>query len=224
MFSECEVDEEKSISCIEAFKRYLYLMKGFVPDNYSEPLGSGRIVIEGYTAENEADNSTSKGTQSMQTHKCEVDGCQNDGRHSMIGFSGTTEWYCDEHYQEMEDILDMMIDDVYSGNQGAGSSEDSLSGGVSASIVSYDATLRYGNGSILICSSEDAMDKYMIALANGNQGTLDEMAANGEIAYTAKDTKCNIVNRKLTKCQVKLLDGIYAGNIVWVVIEAVQEK
>lgn len=87
----------------------------------------------------------------------------------------------------------------------------------------YDATLKYGSGAVLICGSEDAMERYVSAVNNGNQGTIDEMLENGDVAYTHKGTKCNIIDKKLTKCKVKLLDGVYAENIVWVVAEAVQE-
>jgi hypothetical protein len=73
-------------------------------------------------------------------------------------------------------------------------------------ISSYDAKLPYGSDSVLICSSEDAMDRYMTALNNGNQGTIDEMITNGEIVFTEKNTKCNIVDKKITKAKVKLLD------------------
>lgn len=89
---------------------------------------------------------------------------------------------------------------------------------------SYDAKLSYGSGSVLICSSEDAMDRYLTAVSNGNQGTIDEMTTNREIAFTERNTKCNIVDKKITKAQVKLLDGSYAGNTVWVIIEALQEE
>lgn len=88
----------------------------------------------------------------------------------------------------------------------------------------YDAKLSYGSSPVLICSSEDAMDRYMTAVNNGNQDTIDEMTTNGEIAFTEKNTKCNIVDKKITKAKVKLLDGSYAGNTVWVVIEALQEE
>lgn len=88
----------------------------------------------------------------------------------------------------------------------------------------YDAKLSYGSSSVLICSSEDAMDRYMTALNNGNQGTIDEMTTNGEIAFTEKNTKCNIVDKKITKAKVKLLDGSYAGNTVWIIIESLQEE
>lgn len=89
----------------------------------------------------------------------------------------------------------------------------------------YDAKLKYsGTDGVLICTSEDAMDRFMTAVNNENEGTLEELFLNGQCAYTEQGTKCNVVDRKLTKCQVKLLDGSYAGNTVWVVIEALQEE
>lgn len=157
-------------------------------------------------------------TEKKYAHTCEVDGCKNEGTHSLTGFSGSAEWYCDEHYQEMMDILDMMEQDV----EKSKSSGSTVSGNTSP--TAYDATLEYGSGDVLICSSEDAMERYMTALMKDNQGTISEMIMNGEVGYTAKGTKCNIVKRGFTKAQVKILDGVYAGNTVWVVIEAVKEK
>ena len=102
-------------------------------------------------------------------------------------------------------------------NSGANKSTDTYTG-------SYDAVLSYGSGSVIIFASEDAMDRYMSALVNGYQGTIDEMVANGDVGYTEKNTKCNIIEEHFTKAKVKLLDGAYEGNTVWVVIEAVQKK
>lgn len=90
---------------------------------------------------------------------------------------------------------------------------------------SYNAKLEYeGTEGVLICVSEDAMDRFMTAVNNQNEGSLYELLLNGEVAYTEQGTKCNIVDRKFTRCQVKLLEGAYAGSTVWVVIEALQEK
>lgn len=89
---------------------------------------------------------------------------------------------------------------------------------------SYDATLSYGSDPVLIFISEDAMERYMTAMVNGYQGTMDEMKLNGEVASTERNTKCNIITEKLTRTKVKLLDGSYAGNTVWVINESVQKK
>lgn len=89
----------------------------------------------------------------------------------------------------------------------------------------YDAELRQNGASkVMIFISEDAMKRFMTALDNNNQGTIDELFSEGQVAYTENGTKCNIVEKKLTKVKVKLLDGLNAGTTVWVVIEAVQEK
>lgn len=89
---------------------------------------------------------------------------------------------------------------------------------------SYDAVLREGSGSIPVFASEDAMDRYMTAVLKDYQGTIDEMNSSGEVAYIEQNTKCNIVEEKITRTKVKLLDGIYAGNTVWVVNEVLQKK
>lgn len=90
---------------------------------------------------------------------------------------------------------------------------------------SYDATLNYsGSSGVLVFISEDVMERYMTALANGRQGTIDELFSSEQIGYTEKDTKCNIVKKKSTKAQVKLLDGSFAGSTVWVIIESLHEK
>ena len=57
-------------------------------------------------------NKNAPQSEKNYTHSCEADGCNNEGSNSIIGFSGNTEWYCNEHYQQMMDILDMMEEDV----------------------------------------------------------------------------------------------------------------
>lgn len=89
----------------------------------------------------------------------------------------------------------------------------------------YDAKLKYsGTDGVLICISEDAMERFMTAVNNNNQGTLEELFAEEQVAYTEQGTKCNIIEKKFSKAKVKLLDGSYAGNTVWVVIESLQEE
>jgi len=88
----------------------------------------------------------------------------------------------------------------------------------------YDATLKYGSGKVLVCISEDAMDRYFTALNKGYEGTIDELESTGQIGWTAKGTKCNIIDFGISRCKVKLLDGIYAGNTVWVITESVEKK
>ena len=120
-------------------------------------------------------------------------------------------------YKNGEDLYN----DYYNSESYKNASENVIPNSYSGT---YDAKLKYGTGSVLICVSEDAMERYMSALNNGYQGTIDEMIANGEVAYTEKNTKCNIVEKKFAKAQVKLREGSYAGNTVWVVIESIQEE
>lgn len=90
--------------------------------------------------------------------------------------------------------------------------------------ISYDATLRYGSGSVLVFSSKESMDRFMTAMANENQGTIDEMIASGEVGYVNQDTKCNIVEQHISWGEVKILEGAYSGSTVCVVSEAIQKK
>lgn len=112
----------------------------------------------------------------------------------------------------------------YSSNSDSSYSSDTYSSSSDDTVTSYDATLEYGSGSVLVAVSKDAMDRYMSALANDNQGTIDELENEGQIGWTSKGTKCNIVDRGIGTYQVKLLDGLYAGNTVYVISESVNEK
>ena len=40
-------------------------------------------------------------------HKCEQ--CGKSATHSIRGLNGYDEWYCDEHWQQMQDALDYML-------------------------------------------------------------------------------------------------------------------
>lgn len=112
----------------------------------------------------------------------------------------------------------------YSSDSDSSYSSDTYSSSSDDTVTSYDATLEYGSGSVLVAISKDAMDRYMSALSNDNQGTIDEMENEGQIGWTSKGTKCNIVDRGIGTYQVKLLDGLYAGNTVYVISESVNEK
>ena len=47
---------------------------------------------------------------------CEVDNCKKEGTKALTGVSGQIEYYCEQHYQEMMSILDMMEEDVGNSN------------------------------------------------------------------------------------------------------------
>lgn len=60
---------------------------------------------------------TQKSTsQNTYEHKCIVDGCSKEGTRSLTGFSGQLEYYCEEHYQSIQDTLGDMESDVGSGS------------------------------------------------------------------------------------------------------------
>ncbi len=88
---------------------------------------------------------------------------------------------------------------------------------------SYDATLEYGSGGVLVAMTEFSIDRYLSAVNNGDQCTMEKMESNGEISWTAKGTKCNIVDRGIATCDVKLLDGIFAGYTLCVLTESVRD-
>ena len=94
----------------------------------------------------------------------------------------------------------------------------------SESNISYDATLQYGSGAVVVFSSRDSMDRFTTAMINDNQGTIDEMIASGEVGYVDKGTKCNIVKQHITWGEVKILEDAYSGRTVCVALEAIQKN
>ena len=118
-------------------------------------------------------------------------------------------------------VMNEILTGNYEENQNSSSSQS-----VNEYSGSYDAQLRYDKTSsgVLVFLSEDVMKRYMTAIDKNYQGTIDELFADGQVAYTHQGTKCNIIEKKLTKAKVKLLDGQYAGNTVWVIIEALREN
>lgn len=49
-------------------------------------------------------------------HTCEVTGCYKEGKKTIVGFSGNLEYYCQNHYDEMQAIVDYMEQDVGRGS------------------------------------------------------------------------------------------------------------
>lgn len=56
-------------------------------------------------------SSSSSSTKSVE-HYCEADGCYKEGTHKEMGLNGYYEYYCDGHWQEVQDIINMMEEDV----------------------------------------------------------------------------------------------------------------
>ena len=49
------------------------------------------------------------GSGTASKHQCEE--CSKEGTRELVGFSGETEYYCTEHYNEIIEILNMMYGD-----------------------------------------------------------------------------------------------------------------
>lgn len=90
-------------------------------------------------------------------------------------------------------------------------------------VTTYDAKLVYGNGSVIVAISEDALDSFFNALANNNDAAITELLNEGLIGETPKGSKVAIIKTGILKYQVRLLDGPYEGNTVWVISECVQK-
>lgn len=52
-----------------------------------------------------------KEVSSKSLNPCEVQECSEDGTNEIVGISGKTEYYCDEHYKAMKDMAEKMFSD-----------------------------------------------------------------------------------------------------------------
>ena len=90
--------------------------------------------------------------------------------------------------------------------------------------LSYDATLVYGNDDVLFAVNEDALSTFFDALTRSSDAAIQELFSSGLIGETPTGTKVAIMKTGISRYKVKLLDGPYAGYIVWVIRESVQLK
>lgn len=69
-----------------------------------------------YNSDSVDSSSSYSGSSSKSIeHYCEADGCYKEGTKALTGLSGEAEYYCYDHYQEIQDIISMMEKDVGSG-------------------------------------------------------------------------------------------------------------
>ena len=68
------------------------------------------------TYESKSSSSSSSSTSTAYSHYCEKDGCYKEGTHEITGFSGQPEYYCDQHYQDIQNMIGMMEEDVGTGS------------------------------------------------------------------------------------------------------------
>ena len=90
--------------------------------NGCEKYGSYNVSINGsdskcfcYDHSNEyvssIENANKKSeSKTSSSHQCEASGCTRDGNNSIIGLYGTTEYYCDEHFEEMQEAYEKITD------------------------------------------------------------------------------------------------------------------
>lgn len=88
---------------------------------------------------------------------------------------------------------------------------------------SYDAKLSYNGGDSIIAIDKESLDRFLTALSNKNQGTLDELFSEKKVSKVPSGTYVNIIEKKLTVAKVKILSGSYEGNVVWTLIESIQD-
>ncbi len=50
------------------------------------------------------------------THYCQASGCYKEGTKTVTGISGSTEYYCQDHYNEMQNTINSMEQDVGNGS------------------------------------------------------------------------------------------------------------
>lgn len=73
---------------------------------------------------------------------CEVDDCYKEGIKEITGLSGKVEYYCYDHYQEMQDIISMMEEDVGSGTESKHQCEECSKEGT-REIIGLSGTTEY---------------------------------------------------------------------------------
>lgn len=89
--------------------------------------------------------------------------------------------------------------------------------------IKYDAILNFNNGDSIIAVDEKSLDRFMSALANNDEGIIEELFQKQKVAKVPSGTKVNIIEKKATRAKVKILSGLYKDNKVWVLIESVQQ-
>lgn len=90
--------------------------------------------------------------------------------------------------------------------------------------IEYDATLEYENGTSIIAVDEKSLNEYLNAISTKDENKMNNMITNLKIGKVPVNTHVNIIDKQISKAKVKILDGIYKGNEVWVLIESLKEK
>lgn len=86
--------------------------------SYDKDDSSSDNTSSSSSSSHSSSSSSSYSSSSSKTieHYCEADGCYKEGTKTMTGFSGKTEYYCQSHYDEIQDIIGGMEEDVGNGS------------------------------------------------------------------------------------------------------------
>lgn len=79
---------------------------GNTNSGYSSGTSSGYSSGSGYSSR----SGYSSGSGQTTKYYCEV--CSRAATHTIVGITGQIEHYCTQHYNEMEDIYDMMMESL----------------------------------------------------------------------------------------------------------------
>ena len=108
------------VGCREDDNSYSTTDSSYESSSYeNNDLGSDDEPLEA-SSSYESDSSTPSSSYSSSSktieHYCEVDDCYKEGVKTIVGFSGEAEYYCQDHYDEIQNIISDMEEDVGSGS------------------------------------------------------------------------------------------------------------
>lgn len=132
-----KIGTDKGISESNTYNLYVFFQKNVYEEHtWKETDNVKSVAYQFVTAEikpeenresNSTENSSSDSSNedsthyssnsSSENHICQADGCYREGIKTVTGISGKTEYYCQEHYDEIQDIIDMMETDVGNGTE-----------------------------------------------------------------------------------------------------------
>ncbi len=77
-----------------------------------EAKNTTEVTTEATTQRNTTKTTTEATTEKTYEHICDASGCTKEGTKSITGISGATEYYCTQHYNEIQSMIGDMEKDV----------------------------------------------------------------------------------------------------------------
>lgn len=102
----CGGDDDLYSTTDSSYKSSNYEDKDLKSDDSSSS-SSSSYNSDFFDSSSSYSGSSSKSIQ----HYCEADGCYKEGTKAVTGFSGETEYYCTEHYNEIIEIINKLYGD-----------------------------------------------------------------------------------------------------------------